>query len=73
MTKPLAVIIGGAGELSAALARNLAPDCQLSLAARSPDKMQALAEETGEQCKPTTDSPKRWREVGSQVTVQTAS
>lgn len=47
MSKPLAVIIGGGDGLSAALARNLAPDYDRSLAARSPGKMQALAEETG--------------------------
>ena len=47
MTKPLAVIIGVGDGLSAALARNLAPDHSLVLAARSPGKMQALAEETG--------------------------
>ena len=47
MTKPLAVIIGVGDGLSAALARNLAQDHSLVLAARSSGKMQALAEETG--------------------------
>ncbi len=47
MTKPQAVIIGVGPGLSASVARNLAPDYQLTLAARSADKMRALAEETG--------------------------
>lgn len=46
MNKPHAVIIGVGDGLSAALARNLAPDHDLTLAARSGDKMRALAEET---------------------------
>lgn len=47
MTKPQALIIGVGAGLSAALARNLAADHTLTLVARSADKMQALAEETG--------------------------
>jgi NAD(P)-dependent dehydrogenase (short-subunit alcohol dehydrogenase family) len=47
LTKPQAVIIGVGDGLSAALARNLAPDYSLTLAARSADKMRSLAEETG--------------------------
>ena len=47
MTKPIAVIIGVGDGLSAALARNLMADYSLTLAARSADKMQALADETG--------------------------
>ena len=47
MSKPVAVIIGVGDGLSAALARNLAPDHALTLAARTADKMQALADETG--------------------------
>ncbi|MDJ0823497.1 MAG: SDR family NAD(P)-dependent oxidoreductase [Paracoccaceae bacterium] len=47
MTKPHAVIIGVGDGLSAALARNLAPDYALTLAARSRNKMTRLAEETG--------------------------
>jgi NAD(P)-dependent dehydrogenase (short-subunit alcohol dehydrogenase family) len=47
MTKPQAVIIGVGDGLSAALARELSADYALTLAARSADKMQALAEETG--------------------------
>ena len=46
MNKPHAVVIGVGDGLSAALARNLAPDYELTLAARSGDKMMALAEET---------------------------
>ena len=46
MNKPHAVVIGVGDGLSAALARNLAPDYDLTLAARSGDKMMALAEET---------------------------
>ncbi|MEI4263678.1 SDR family NAD(P)-dependent oxidoreductase [Roseovarius sp. D0-M9] len=45
MAKPHAVIIGVGDGLSAALARELAPDYALTLAARSQEKMQALAEE----------------------------
>jgi NADP-dependent 3-hydroxy acid dehydrogenase YdfG len=47
MRKPIAVIIGVGDGLSAALARNLMADYSLTLAARSADKMQALADETG--------------------------
>jgi len=47
MTKPHAVIIGVGDGLSAALARELMADYSLTLAARSADKMQALAKETG--------------------------
>ena len=46
MTKPHAVIIGVGDGLSATLARNLAPDYALTLAARSSDKLAPLAEET---------------------------
>lgn len=49
MTNQSAVIIGVGDGLSAAIARTLAPDYALTLAARSPDKMQALAAETGAQ------------------------
>ncbi len=49
MTKPIAVIIGVGDGLSAALARNLMADYSLTLAARSADKMQSLAAETGAQ------------------------
>jgi NAD(P)-dependent dehydrogenase (short-subunit alcohol dehydrogenase family) len=47
MTKPQAVIIGVGDGLSAALARNLMEDYALTLAARSANKMQSLADETG--------------------------
>lgn len=47
MTKPHAVIIGVGDGLSAALARNLAADHTLTLAARSGDKMASLAEDIG--------------------------
>ena len=47
MRKPNAVIIGVGDGLSAALARNLMADYSLTLAARSADKMQSLADETG--------------------------
>ena len=47
MTKPQALIIGVGDGLSAALARNLAADHALTLVARSGEKMQTLAEETG--------------------------
>lgn len=47
MTKPQAVIIGVGDGLSAAVARELAPDHALTLAARSPDKMRALTDEIG--------------------------
>jgi NAD(P)-dependent dehydrogenase (short-subunit alcohol dehydrogenase family) len=47
MIKPLAVIIGVGDGLSAALARNLAPDYALTLSARSGDKMADVAKETG--------------------------
>ncbi|MEN8741829.1 MAG: hypothetical protein ABF308_18945 [Phaeobacter gallaeciensis] len=43
MTKPQAVIIGVSDGLSAAIARNLAPDYTLTPAARSVDKMGPLA------------------------------
>lgn len=46
MTKSQAVIIGVGDGLSAALARELASDHALTLAARSGDKMEAVAEET---------------------------
>ncbi|MDU8944625.1 SDR family NAD(P)-dependent oxidoreductase [Ovoidimarina sediminis] len=46
MGKQHAVIIGAGDGLSAALARNLASDHALTLAARSGDKMRAVAEET---------------------------
>ena len=46
MTKPHAVIIGVGDGLSAALARNLAEDYSLTLAARSADKLGSLADET---------------------------
>lgn len=45
MTKPQAVIIGVGDGLSAALARNLAADYALTLAARSSTKMAVLARE----------------------------
>ncbi|OOY21157.1 oxidoreductase [Thioclava sp. DLFJ5-1] len=47
MSKAQAVIIGVGDGLSAAVARELAPDYDLTLAARSAEKMQALADETG--------------------------
>ena len=47
MEKPIAVIIGVGDGLSASLARRLAPDYELHLCARSPDKTRAVAEETG--------------------------
>ncbi|OSQ41753.1 hypothetical protein MGEO_16720, partial [Marivita geojedonensis] len=43
MTKPHAVIIGVGDGLSASVARNLAPDYALTLAARTLDKMGPLA------------------------------
>ncbi|MEM7076271.1 MAG: SDR family NAD(P)-dependent oxidoreductase [Pseudomonadota bacterium] len=46
MTRPHAVIIGVGDGLSAALARELASDHDLTLCARAGDKMQAVAEET---------------------------
>ena len=46
MSKPHAVIIGVGDGLSAALARNLAEDHTLTLAARSADKLGSLVEET---------------------------
>ena len=46
MTKPQAVIIGVGDGLSAALARELMADYSLTLAARSADNMQSLADET---------------------------
>ena len=47
MEKAQAVIIGVGDGLSAAVARDLAQDHTLTLAARSGDKMRAVAEETG--------------------------
>ena len=49
MSKPIAVIIGVGDGLSASLARILAPDYALVLAARTGDKLAALAAETGAQ------------------------
>lgn len=49
MSKPIAVIIGVGDGLSAALARALAPDYALVLAARTGSKMALLAAETGAQ------------------------
>ncbi len=49
MTKAQAVIFGAGDGLSAALARDLARDHALTLAARSGEKMRAVAEETGAQ------------------------
>ncbi|NNE51362.1 MAG: SDR family NAD(P)-dependent oxidoreductase [Sulfitobacter sp.] len=46
MAKPHAVIIGVGNGLSAALARNLAVDYSLTLAARGTDKLKLLADET---------------------------
>lgn len=50
MSKPLAVIVGVGDWLSAALARALAPDYTLILAARTVGKLDALAHETGARC-----------------------
>lgn len=47
MPNPYAVIIGVGDGLSAALAREFSSDHELILAARSSEKMNALAEETG--------------------------
>ncbi len=47
MTKPQAVIIGVGDGLSAAVARELMVDYDLTLVARSGEKMRAVAEETG--------------------------
>ncbi len=47
MSNPEAIIIGVGDGLSAAVARELAKDHALTLAARSGDKMQAVAQETG--------------------------
>ena len=47
MAKPQAVILGVGDGLSASVARNLAPDHALTLAARSADKMKTLADELG--------------------------
>lgn len=47
MAKPHAVILGVGDGLSAALARNLAPEYDLTLAARSAQKIQALVKEIG--------------------------
>ena len=49
MSKPQAVIIGVGDGLSAAIARDLARDHALTLAARSGTKMQGVAEETSAQ------------------------
>ncbi|MDB2407358.1 SDR family NAD(P)-dependent oxidoreductase [Jannaschia sp.] len=49
MDKPHAIIIGVGDGLSASLARDLASDHSLTLAARSGDKMRDLAAETGAQ------------------------
>jgi NAD(P)-dependent dehydrogenase (short-subunit alcohol dehydrogenase family) len=46
LSKPIAVIIGAGDGLSAALARELAQDHDLTLIARSGEKMQAVAKET---------------------------
>ena len=50
MTKPNAVIVGVGDGLSASLARALAPDYALTLAARTARGMTAVAEETGARC-----------------------
>lgn len=47
MAKPQAVILGVGDGLSASVARNLAPDHALTLAARSADKIKTLADELG--------------------------
>ena len=47
MAKPLAVIIGAGDGLSASLARELAVDHDLTLLARSGEKMRDVAKETG--------------------------
>lgn len=47
MTRPLAVIIGAGDGLSASLARELAADHDLTLVARSGEKMRDVAKETG--------------------------
>ncbi|SLN09599.1 putative oxidoreductase [Roseivivax jejudonensis] len=47
MSKPIAVIVGVGDGLSASLARRLSPEYELHLCARGPDKMRAVAEETG--------------------------
>ena len=47
MNKPVAVIVGVGSGLSAALARILAPEYHLVLAARNTDKLADLAAETG--------------------------
>ena len=47
MSKPIAVIIGVGDGLSASLARKLAPDYALTLAARNTAKLADLAQETG--------------------------
>ncbi len=47
MGKPLAVIIGVGDGLSAAVARNLAPDYDLALTARRGGQMEAVAKDTG--------------------------
>ena len=50
MSKPTAVIVGVGSGLSASLARLLAPEYALVLAARSTDKLAGLASETGADC-----------------------
>jgi NAD(P)-dependent dehydrogenase (short-subunit alcohol dehydrogenase family) len=47
MSMPQAVIIGAGDGLSAAIARELSADHELTLAARSGEKMRQVAEETG--------------------------
>ena len=47
MTRPLAVIIGAGDGLSASLARELATDHDLTLVARSGERMRDVARETG--------------------------
>jgi short-subunit dehydrogenase len=59
MARREAVIIGVGDGLSAALARELAPDHALTLAARSGEKMRAVAEETGGRVAKAVEIP--WR------------
>lgn len=47
MTKPIAVIVGAGSGLSAALARALAPEYELTLAARTGGRLVDVAAETG--------------------------
>lgn len=56
MTKPVAVIVGVGDGLSASLARKLAPDYALVLAARWVDKLADLARDTGARCVATDAS-----------------